>query len=190
MNREITKRLRACLHMCTLSLAAGCHVPPAVNPAAGPNLAWSHKDQIAADSSDALEHPRPAWVGGLAARVHDIRACLVGKLPPSGVVYVASSLPSGVTGVTSIDGLGDTEHCAARSGEVFFREPGSKRVSDLPGAAVFTPGPSRPIVPELSLVEAVLDGERTVGFLYWTASGTQHVRVNSKTTRKASYVPQ
>lgn len=144
MQRNVLKHGRAVV---VLSLLLGCHTPR----------------MIAARPAEP-ESYRPEWAAQVAPHLGNIRACLADKLPPAGIVYL-TALANDATGVTSVDGLGATEHCAARGGEVVHREVDSKRAQELRTLPVFTL--ERPTRPPLTVVEEVLDEDRAIGYLYW-----------------------
>lgn len=128
---------------------------------------------------------RPPWIAEVSLHIENIRACLAEKMQPAGVVYV-TSLRTGGTGLTTVDGLGATEHCAAKDGEVLYREPDPMRASELETLAVFTPAHERPAVGELVLLEEVLDEDRrTIGFLHWPGESA----ASSRRARNAAVHP-
>ena len=111
---------------------------------------------------------RPDWTSQLGMQVDAMRACTAVLEAPRYVVFL-DSLPSGATGVTTIDAYGGVEHCAYLDGEVVRREPtqlNGEEIADA-GGVLFSLGPTMPIVPAGIVLEEVVEDGAVVGWLYW-----------------------
>jgi hypothetical protein len=111
---------------------------------------------------------RPDWTSQLAMQDGALRACLELREAPRYVVFL-DSLPSGATGVTTIDAYGAIEHCAFLDGEVVRREPtqlSGAEIADA-GGVLFSLGPVMPVVPAGIVLEEVVDDGKVLGWLYW-----------------------
>ena len=93
-------------------------------------------------------------------------ACLEGRETPRYVVHL-EALPSGATGVTTIDAYGAVENCAHLDGKVVHREMNQLSPEELIGLPVFSLGAQQPIVPAGIVLEEVLSEDLVVGWLYW-----------------------
>jgi hypothetical protein len=111
---------------------------------------------------------RPDWTTHLALQVDAMRACIELRESPHYVAFV-DSLPSGATGVTTIDAYGAVEHCAYLDGEVVRREPTDVSGADIAeaGGVLFSLGPVMPVVPVGMVLEEVIEDDAVVGWLYW-----------------------
>ena len=118
---------------------------------------------------------RPDWTSQLAMQVDAMRGCVELREAPRYVVFV-DSLPSGATGVTTIDAYGDIEHCAWMDGSVVRREPTQMSAADVSdaGGVFFSLGPTMPVVPEGLVLEEVVDDGAVVGWLYWPKAPEAH----------------
>jgi hypothetical protein len=126
-----------------------------------------------ARNTPAVEHPlpgrvRPNWAANLGPHMDAMQRCLELREAPRYVAFV-DPLPSGATGVTTVDAYGSVEHCAVDAGEIVRREPATISELDIStaGGALFALGPEQPIVPVGRVLEEVLDGGSVLGWLYW-----------------------
>jgi hypothetical protein len=117
---------------------------------------------------------RPDWTSQLAMQVDAMRGCVELRESPRYVVFL-DSLPSGATGVTTIDAYGAIEHCAWLQGAVVRREPTQWSAADIAeaGGVLFSVGPTMPVIPEGNVIEEVIDDGAVVGWLYWPGSAAQ-----------------
>jgi hypothetical protein len=124
-------------------------------------------------SAPAVDHPRlgrvrPNWAANLGPHVDAMQRCLELREAPRYVAFV-EPLPSGATGVTTVDAYGAVEHCAIDAGEIVRREPATISELDIATArgALFALGPAQPIVPVGRVLEEVVDSGSVLGWLYW-----------------------
>jgi len=114
------------------------------------------------------QRPRPDWTSQLALQVDAMRACTELREAPRYVLFL-DPLPSGATGVTTIDAFGAVEHCAYLNGEVVRREPTQLSGTDVAeaGGVFFSLGPTMPVVAPGNVLEEVVENEAVVGWLFW-----------------------
>ena len=124
---------------------------------------------VSAPREERAEHFRPEWTASLPLHMDELRACLEGRHPPVAVVHL-QELATGDTGVTSVDGSGLLENCAARGSHVVIRGPSQFRPEDMNGLPFFAPGSEVPPVSAGIVLEEVdaFDGkDEVLGWLYW-----------------------
>jgi hypothetical protein len=111
---------------------------------------------------------RPGWAEQLTPHVDAIAACLDLREPPRYVVFL-DPLPSGASGVTTVDAFGAIEHCAYLDGRIARRQPADFAITEVGavGGALFSLGPTRPILPADEALEEVVDHGRLLGWLFW-----------------------
>lgn len=116
----------------------------------------------------APSHVRPSWADLLTQHVDAISACLELREAPRYVVFV-EPLPSGASGITTVDAFDAIEHCAYLDGHVVRRQPAEFRLRDVSEArgALFSLGATQPIVPAGATTEEVLERGQPFGWLYW-----------------------
>lgn len=134
--------------------------------AASASLLCACKSEQVHAEEPVAQHHRPAWSAAIPMNVPAMAACLEERETPRYVVHV-EALPSGATGVTTIDAYGALENCAHHDGKVVHRESMALSPEELIGLPVFSLGAQQPVVPVGVVLEEVLSDDLVVGWLYW-----------------------